>query len=300
MEILRDKRVLVMGLGRFGGGVGVSRWLVKQGAQVTVTDMAKAEDLAASMAQLAGLPITYKLGGHDAADFTSADLVVTNPAVDKAKSEFVQAAVRAGVALTTEMNLFLERCQGFTIGITGSVGKSTTTMLIYLAVRAGLGISGEEGEGRRVFLGGNIGKSLLGELPRIRAQDVVVLEVSSFMLEDTPAIRWTPRIAVVTNLFPNHLDRHGTLAEYAAAKLNLLKFQGPGDVCILNGDHDLVRRWADLAKRRVVKFTTRGPGKLDMLMPGEHNQSNGRAALAVVEALAADGGFGTVDRKSVV
>ncbi len=164
------KRVLVMGLGRFGGGVGVSRWLVEQGARVTVTDVAADEDLAESLAQLAGLPITYKLGGHDAADFVAADLVVTNPAVDKARSEYVQAAARQGVALTTELNLFLERCQGFTIGVTGSVGKSTTTMLIYLALRAALHADDESAAEHRVFLGGNIGKSLLAELPRIRAK----------------------------------------------------------------------------------------------------------------------------------
>jgi UDP-N-acetylmuramoylalanine--D-glutamate ligase len=285
------KNVLVMGLGRFGGGIGVTRWLVAQGAKVTVNDAATADTLADSLAQLAGLPVTFKLGGHDPADFLAADLLVLNPAVDKHKSEPVQKALAAGVPYTTEMNLFLERCLGFTIGITGSVGKSTTTSLIYQALKAGLHQTCDAPlqDSPRVFLGGNIGRSLLPELTHIRPKDLVVLELSSFMLEDTPRIGWSPRIAVVTNLFPNHLDRHETMAGYAAAKQNILRFQHEGDVAILNNDHDLVSRWTGLAESRnarVVKYTTRGPNAhLPLVIPGEHNQSNAHAALAVLDAL---------------
>jgi len=285
---LKNKSVTVMGLGRFGGGVGVARWLAEQGALVTVTDTAKAEELAESVGKLAGLPIRYKLGGHDVADFLppQCDLLVTNPAVDKAKSEHVQAAIAAGVPLTTEMNLFVERCPARTIGITGSVGKSTTTMLTYLAVRAA---TAQWPDRPNVYLGGNIGKSLLSELAAMRPQDIVVLELSSFMLEDTPAANsgfgWSPNIALVTNVFPNHLDRHNTMAELSAAKQNIFRFQSPDDILIVNADHELVSRWTHLAKGKTAKFTARGPGKIDLLMPGEHNQANARAAMAVVAAL---------------
>jgi UDP-N-acetylmuramoylalanine-D-glutamate ligase len=216
-----------MGLGRFGGGVGVARWLAAQGARVTVNDAAAADTLADSIAQLDGLPITFKLGGHDPADFLAADLLVLNPAVDKAKSPAVQAALAAGVPYTTEMNLFLERCPAFTIGITGSVGKSTTTSLIFEALKAGLHQPSDapRQQSPRVFLGGNIGRSLLSELPHIRPEDLVVLELSSFMLEDTPRIAWSPRVAIVTNLFPNHLDRHENMAGYAATDA-ILHFPG--------------------------------------------------------------------------
>jgi len=306
---LANQRVLVMGLGRFGGGVGVTRWLVGQGAHVTLTDTASPSELADSLAKLADLPsdrLTLKLGGHDLADFTACDLLVTNPAVDKAQSPFVQAARKAGIPLTTEMNLFLERNPARTVGITGSVGKSTTTMLTFLALSAALGSTIPPASppvppplppsippGPRVFLGGNIGKSLLAELATIRHGDVVVLELSSFMLEDTPAIRWSPNIALVTNLFPNHLDRHGDLESYGAAKQNILAFQKAGDTAILNADHTEVAKWKALAKGKVEFFSVRGLPALEMLMPGEHNQSNGRAALAVVEALA---GVYAVDR----
>jgi UDP-N-acetylmuramoylalanine--D-glutamate ligase len=286
MESLAGKKVLVMGLGRFGGGVGVTKWLVSQGAVVTVNDADPAEKLADSIRSLDGLPVTFKLGGHFLEDFVAADLLVINPAVDKEKQPVVKAALAKGVPYTTEMNLFLERNVGVTVGITGSVGKSTTTTLIYEALQAGMKKT------RRIFLGGNIGKSLLMELPKIRATDVVVLELSSFMLEDTPRIQWSPSIAVVTNVFPNHLDRHETMAQYAATKQNILKFQKAGDVAILNRDHELVSGWAPLAEKsgaRVMTYTTRGPGALELVIPGEHNQSNAKAALAVIEALESRG-----------
>jgi UDP-N-acetylmuramoylalanine--D-glutamate ligase len=177
------------------------------------------------------------------------------------------------------MNLFLERCSARTIGITGSVGKSTTTALIHEALRAALGPSS-------VFLGGNIGRSLLFDLPAMRAQDFVVLELSSFMLEETPQIRWSPHIAVVTNIFPNHLDRHGTMAAYRAAKQNILRFQTSDDIAVLNKDHELVAPWVQLARGKSVTFTAGNPAAhMDLAMPGAHNQSNAAAALAVLDCL---------------
>jgi UDP-N-acetylmuramoylalanine--D-glutamate ligase len=309
---LAGKNVLVMGLGRFGGGVGVAKWLVAQGAVVTVNDAAPADKLTDSLHALDGLPISFKLGGHDVADFLAADLIVVNPAVDRRKSEVLQAAEKAGVALTSEMNLFLSRCQGITVGITGSVGKSTTTAFIYEALKAALGQTADRPaqESPRVFLGGNIGRSLLLDLPSIRPQDYVVLELSSFMLEETPQVvkpgsqgkpGWSPHVAVVTNVFANHLDRHGTMAAYASAKQNILRHQGPGDVAILNNDHDLVSRWVGLAESRgtrVVKFSTRGPAdkRLKLVIPGEHNASNAAAAIAVVEVLASEVAESTFNR----
>src|SRR5215217_1311020 len=106
---LSDQRVTVMGLGRFGGGIGVARWLVAQGARVLVTDREPAEKLAASVKQLDGLPVQFRLGEHRETDFTSADLVVTSPAIP-ASSQYLRAAANAGVPITTEIRLFIERC----------------------------------------------------------------------------------------------------------------------------------------------------------------------------------------------
>jgi UDP-N-acetylmuramoylalanine--D-glutamate ligase len=241
-----------MGLGLFGGGVGAARYLATQGARVTVTDTKSAESLQSSIKALEGLPITYHLGGHQAADFTEADLVVVNPAVDKAKSEFVAMARRARIEITSEMNLFLSACPSPVVGITGSNGKSTTTALL-----------GEMlGRDRPTHVGGNIGKSLLDELPSLSPDQTVVLELSSFQLEDLGLLARSPRVAVVTNISRNHLDRHGTMRSYIAAKKNIIRFQGPGDATVLNADDRSLAPWAKVAETRgtrIVWYSARGP-----------------------------------------
>ncbi|MFQ6048144.1 MAG: Mur ligase family protein, partial [Phycisphaerae bacterium] len=190
-----------MGLGRFGGGVGLTRWLVRQGARVTVSDQADAESLGESIARLAGLDVAVHVGGHDERDFRQADLVVVNPAVPK-DSPFLQVAREAGVALTTEMNLFFQRCAATIIGVTGTVGKSTTTAMIGLALSGADMGDGQAAAGgrRRTWVGGNIGRSLLEELERIEPGDRVVLELSSFQLEGLAELRCSPHIAVITSL----------------------------------------------------------------------------------------------------
>jgi UDP-N-acetylmuramoylalanine--D-glutamate ligase len=128
---LHGRNVVVMGLGRFGGGIGVARWLCERGAKVTVTDLASADVLADSVRQLSGLTLTFHLGGHDEADLDGCDLLVVSPAVPKDRSDFVQKALSRRTPLSSEMNLFAERCPARrVIGVTGSAGKSTTTAMI--------------------------------------------------------------------------------------------------------------------------------------------------------------------------
>lgn len=259
-----------MGLGRFGGGVGVARFLAKQGARVLVTDMLGDDELAESVSKLADLPIDFRLGGHDLTDFTSADLIVVNPAVDRRRNAYLTAAAEAGVAMTSEIQLAIERLPNrrHTIAVTGTAGKSTTTAMIGHVLRAALG---EE----RVHVGGNIGGSLLDRIDTIGPDDWVVLELSSFMLEPA-SFTWSPHIAVVTNISDNHLDRHDTMAAYAAAKQNLLRHQSPPP----EGDHAILGRsvadWADLTP--ATPHIIDEPYEGDLLVPGEHNRLN--AAMA--------------------
>lgn len=246
------RRAVVMGLGRFGGGIGVVRWLVHEGAEVIVSDQAEERALADSLAQLGGLPITVHCGGHDPADLTGADLLVVSPAVDRCRSAFVKEARRRGVRLTSEINLFLERCRGRVIGVTGTTGKSTTCAMIHAvldeAARQGL-CSAE-----RVWLGGNIGRSLLADLPAIGPGDWVVLELSSFQLEHLAAARFP--VVVITNLRPHHLERHGTFAEYLASKLNLCRCQDRCGVVVVGprgqSDADAGDRFLTVAARKRV------------------------------------------------
>ena len=239
----RGRAVTVMGLGRFGGGVGVTRWLAGLGARVTVSDKAGADELAESVAALAGLDVALHLGGHDEADFVNCELLVVNPAVEF-DSPLVAGARRAGAEITTEINLFLAYCRAAVVGITGSAGKSTTTAM------AGAILA----RSRKVHVGGNIGASLLAELPAIAADHVVVLELSSFQLFYLPLLGRGPSVAVVTNLHPNHLDRHETMAHYADCKKNIFRFQQGGDVLILNRD-GLVVAWASEAPGEVEFFS---------------------------------------------
>lgn len=315
------KRIIVMGLGRFGGGIGVTRWLCAQGARVLVTDLAGEEKLAESLRELDGLELSRRLGGHDEADLDGCELLVVSPAVDKAKSAFFRAAVARGIPCTSEMNLFLERCRGRVIGITGTVGKSTTTAMIGAVLeRARSASSWVHGN---VWLGGNIGKSLLDDLPSIGERDVVVLELSSFQLEDAGQIRRSPHISVITNLRDNHLDRHGTMEAYSAAKANIYRHQRPQDWLLLPLDEDLTLfpdlgasgqqiGWygVDRAARRVLLSTSadrqptetpatagaRGgcriatpvePEAIDVTLaiPGLHNLMNAAAAISVSRIL---------------
>jgi UDP-N-acetylmuramoylalanine--D-glutamate ligase len=270
------RRVTVIGLGRFGGGVGVTRWLAGQGAIVTVTDQADADSLAGSVEQLAGLDVTLHLGGHEEADFLDADLLIVNPAVPKTM-DLLARAIAAGVPYTTEINLFLERCDARIIGVTGSVGKSTTTAMIGAICR----------ERFTTHVGGNIGVSLLDRLDSIGPDDIVVLELSSFQLEDLPLVGVSPRVAVVTNLQPNHLDRHGTTRAYEEAKKNIIRYQGPDDVLVINGEDADLAPWADEAPGKVVRYTGRDE-PFGLVIPGEHNQINAQAAFAAASQIGID------------
>jgi UDP-N-acetylmuramoylalanine--D-glutamate ligase len=297
-ESFNGRRVLVMGLGRFGGGIGVCRWLAKQGARVTVTDLAPTEALADSIAALEGDAVTLRLGGHDPADLNDCDLLVVSPAVNKATSDYFKDAIARGVPWTSESNLFLQRCPATLVGITGSVGKSTTTAMIGAMLEAA---SKQPAWMRgRVYVGGNIGKSLLAALDEMTERDVVVLEMSSFQLEDAATVARSPDVALLTNLTPNHLDRHGSMDAYAGAKRNLFAFQNPGAIAVLPADeytlsgHDFpindgVTRLAFGLDADGRPCLHRGGDvqstDVALSVPGRHNAMNAAAALAACAAL---------------
>lgn len=280
------QRVVVMGLGRFGGGVGAARFMIRAGAEVLVTDQEPAERLADSLAQLNApgtFPeqgkITYRLGEHVENDFTTADLIVVNPAVDPRGNRFLRAARGAGVPTTSEIRLLVERLpdRRRTIGVTGTAGKSTVTAMIGHLLGQILGCGG-------VHVGGNLGGSLLEKVSDIRADHWIVLELSSFMLEGLAEVHWSPHIALVTNIAPNHLDRYGGFADYVRAKQAILVHQRDGDVALLGRS---VAEWPTAAGvgRRLVDEPN---GKL-VSLPGLHNQFNAAFAVAVGREIAAGG-----------
>jgi UDP-N-acetylmuramoylalanine--D-glutamate ligase len=233
---LAGRRVTVMGLGLFGGGVGAARWLAREGAQVIATDLRDAATLAPALTALAGSGVEVHLGEHSARDFEGAELVVANPAVSPS-NPWLRRAREAGVPVTSEVALFLERCPAPIAAVTGTQGKSSTStwLAAFLAPLA-----------RRVHLGGNIGGSLLEALETIEARDHVVLELSSYQLEALPpratqsqgtqsqgALPRALSLAIVTNVLADHLERHGDVAEYARAKARILELVEPGGAVLL-------------------------------------------------------------------
>ncbi len=272
---LHGRRATVMGLGRHGGGVAAARFLAAAGAQVTVTDLAPTDDLRESVAALADSSIArYRLGEHAEDDFRTAELVVVNPAV-RSDNRLVALARAAGAAITSEIELFLERCPAPVIGVTGSNGKSTTAAMIAAIFTA---------SGRPTWLGGNIGHSLLEDLPRIQSGDAVVLELSSFQLHWLGAnVRW-PAIAVVTNFAPNHLDWHENVADYRRAKQRLLLQQRPEDIAVCDFNDGSLTGWRSLVRgRHVAPLSLNDVPPLQLV--GEHNRRC--AALAGATTIAA-------------
>ncbi len=236
-------RATVMGLGLFGGGLGVTRHLVRTGHDVLVTDVKDEVALARSVAELADLDVRLRLGGHEEHDFTDTELVVVNPAVPPG-NRFVAAARQAGVPLDTEIAMFLRACPARVVGITGTAGKSTTAALLHACLDTHFAAQ-SSGEPRRAWLGGNIGVSLLPELERIAADDVVVLELSSFQLHWLRRGGLRPTLAIITNVTPNHLDWHGRFEDYVDDKAGILP--GPEGRLIACADDSGARALAERA-----------------------------------------------------
>ncbi|MGC8945446.1 MAG: UDP-N-acetylmuramoyl-L-alanine--D-glutamate ligase [Anaerolineae bacterium] len=239
---LDGKRVVVLGLAR--QGVAMARFLARAGARVTASDLKTKAELADALAALADRPVRYALGGHPLSLLRGADLICVSGGVPLDIPLLVEAR-RRGIPLVSDAQLFLERCPATVIGITGSAGKTTTTALVGEMCRAA---------GCTTWVGGNIGNPLLDDLERIAPDDLVVMELSSFQLELTSV---SPPVAAVLNITPNHLDRHGTMEAYIAAKRRIVAFQKPEDWAVLGFDDAHARAMA-LATPAHVVFFSRG------------------------------------------
>ena len=291
------KTVLVMGLGRFGGGIDSAKFAHSAGAKVIITDLAPAEQLSDSINQLSDLDgIEFRLGLHDPADFEQADIVIANPAVP-GDNKFLQIARHANRFVTSQINIFFELCPAKIIGITGANGKSTTTTLTAHLLK--------NTRDETVWLSGNIGNQpLLTILDQINPDDLVVLELSSFQLDQLAEIQKAPDIALLTNLTPNHLDRYGTFENYCTSKDNIFRFQKPSNnrpaVSIFNAEDKIAAEWFERYKndagpqgtgRICIKFSADNVSdelRNCYTLPGRANLSNLAAAMAIVKYFGAD------------
>lgn len=231
-----------MGLGLNGGGLASAKFLAENGADVTVTDMKGEADLAESIAALGGLPIRYVLGKHELDDFLGADLVVKNPAV-RPDSPYILAAK----SVETDISLFLRFSSSPVIAVTGSKGKSSVSSAIHHILVS---------SGYSAFLGGNITVSPLSFLDRCTRETPVVLELSSWQLADMRGLGvLKPRIAVLTSIMPDHMNRYSSMEEYVADKRLIYSDQDAGCFTICNADDSWGRSFASETRAKVLWYS---------------------------------------------
>ena len=302
LSSLQNKTVAVIGIGV--SNRPLVELLLSRGVAVTASDRKDREALGPLAEELEGKGCRLRLGPDYLKDLTE-DVIFRTPGMRPDLPELT-AAVRRGSVLTSEMEAFFAVCPCPIIAVTGSDGKTTTTTIIAELLRAA---------GRTVHLGGNIGHPLLAEAGNMTAEDITVLELSSFQLM---TITQSPHIAVVTNLAPNHLDVHKDYAEYIAAKENIFTHQSAEDIAVFNADNEVTRSFIGREAGCLYTFGRReeaergtylapdvdgegqaiwmanDAGRRQVLslsgikLPGVHNVENYMAAVAAVDGLVPD------------
>ncbi len=266
------EKVLIMGLGLHGGGVGAARFFPKQSKEVVVTDLKSKKDLAPSLAELKKFKnIRYVLRHHRIKDFLGADLIIQGAGIPD-NSLYLVAARKKQIPIDTDIGIFFETCPAPIIGITGSKGKSTTASLAYAMLKQ---------KYKKVFLAGNIRISVFDILPRITKDSIVVLELSSWQLEGLAHHKKSPHVAVVTNILREHLNKYKSFGHYAKAKSYIFAFQKKTDYAILNKDDALLKKMARRVKSKIIFFRNTKTAVHNLNLQGEHNKSNIAAAEAI-------------------
>ena len=275
-------------------GIGISnlpliKYLVSLGANVTACDRRSAEDLGENYTELEKLGVKFNLGDGYLNNL-SGDMILKTPGMRYDVPELLKAKENGSI-VTSEMEVFFEVCPSHIIAVTGSDGKTTTTTLIHKMMTDA---------GYKTWLGGNIGNPLLTDTEKMKENDWVILELSSFQLH---TMRKSPEIAVITNISPNHLDMHKDYKEYIDAKKNIMLYQNEGDTLIVNADNQVTADIGKSANGAVKYFSRNGMADVyldgniikrgiveilnikDIKIPGMHNVENYMAAIAAVSGL---------------
>ena len=258
------QRVLIIGAAR--QGTALARHLTTHGARVVLNDHRDANELAKVRQSLADIPVEWALGGHPLELLNNVDLVCISGGVPLTLPLIVEARNR-GLPLSNDSQIFLDAVPCKVVGITGSAGKTTTTSLIGRMANASceLGVRNwsklqplTPNLQPRVWIGGNIGNPLITDVDEMNPDDLVVMELSSFQLD---LMTCSPDVAAILNLTPNHLDRHGTMEAYKAAKARILDFQNPGDMAVLGQDDPGAWGLADSVRGDLLSFGITRPPK---------------------------------------
>ncbi|GIW64847.1 MAG: UDP-N-acetylmuramoylalanine--D-glutamate ligase [Patescibacteria group bacterium] len=271
----QGKKVLVVGLGLQGGGVGVAKFFAELGAKVTVTDKKNETQLADSIEKLKKYSINYSLGGHRTEDFLNSDIIFKGPGVPWSLKEIVEAE-KKGIPIEMEM-AFVARCfPGKIIGITGTRGKSTTTNLIYKLLKD---------NGFETLLGGGLpGISNLEYLKKANNNTWLVAELSSWSLSGFHKKKISPHIAVFTNFYPDHLNYYQNMDDYLFDKKAIFMYQKASDYLVINKK---LLNFLDKnsIKSKVLTFSSNDVQENFENLTGDHNKENIAAVLKVVEIL---------------
>jgi UDP-N-acetylmuramoylalanine--D-glutamate ligase len=233
-----DKRVLILGAAR--QGQALARWLARHGSRVTLNDLRPLDDMRAAQAALSDVDVEWVLGSHPLELLERVDLFCLSGGIPLTLP-IVAEAIQRGIPLSNDTQIFLEAAPCKTIGITGSAGKTTTTTLVGEMAKLSFhnseftrSVQNYEGKpAPRSFIGGNIGDPLINYVDEMKPEDLAILEISSFQLDQMTI---STDVAAVLNVTPNHLDRHGTMEAYAAAKARLLDFQSANGTAVLGRD----------------------------------------------------------------
>ncbi|MFA7467128.1 MAG: UDP-N-acetylmuramoyl-L-alanine--D-glutamate ligase [Desulfotomaculaceae bacterium] len=287
---LKGKKVLVVGAAKTG--LSTARFLLRRGADVTVTDSKEKDKFNGDLDELLKNGVRAVLGNYPDVQPGIYDLLVVSPGVPPSVAPLVSAR-QQGIPVTGELELVYRYARTPIVAITGTNGKTTTTSLVGEIFKAA---------GRRTLVGGNIGTTLVDVIEDYGPQDIIVAEVSSFQLETAEQFR--PRVAVILNIAPDHLDRHGTIENYTATKALIFARQGPGDFTVLNYDDPGTRALAGQVPGQVIFFSRRHSleegvlvqgdriivrlasvqtdvlGTGELAIPGAHNLENALAAVA--------------------
>lgn len=246
------KKVLIMGLGVHGGGTASAKFFARAGADVTVTDLKPKSELGKSLNKLRGYKIKYVLGSHRPEDFWKADLIVKNPGVNR-NSSFLKIARRHGVKVTNDAEIFLRFAPGRVIGVTGSKGKTTVANLLFKMLKNRF---------KNVRLAGVKQKGGLEEITIMKPRDKIVVELSSWQLEELRKLKKSPPVSILTNILGDHLDTYKNIKEYAEVKAEIFKHQKKNDLAVFNADDE-----------RSVNLSRKAPGKIIFYSARKKNQS---------------------------
>lgn len=278
-QAFSNKKILLFGFGLLGGGEGSLGIFQTIPCEIVITDQKTEKELGAHFTKIDKKNVLrLTLGHHTHEDIDWADVIIKNPAVPTS-NEFIEYALKKNKHVTTDAALYIKYSSATIVGITGTRGKTTTTLLTHHLLSTGLD--------RKVLLGGNIRDT--GSLPLLQTEtpdSIVVLELSSFALEGCHWEKVSPRISAITNLYPDHMNRHASMKEYAHEKSAIFEYQSSNDHIFLNSENEWTNNFASKVRSQLHLIH---PEKIAethfMPLLGNHNRWNAAFAISIAKTL---------------